>query len=34
MKQRMNIGTVAPQGYQAMLGLEKYLHAAVPGPCA
>lgn len=27
MKQRMNIGTVAPQGYQAMLGLEKYLHA-------
>ena len=26
MKQRMNIATAAPGGYQAMLGLEKYLH--------
>jgi AhpD family alkylhydroperoxidase len=26
MKQRMNIATVAPRGFQAMLGLEQYLH--------
>jgi AhpD family alkylhydroperoxidase len=26
MKQRMNIAAVAPGGFQAMLGLEKYLH--------
>ncbi|QRN97563.1 carboxymuconolactone decarboxylase family protein [Archangium violaceum] len=26
MEQRFNMGAVAPAGYQAMLGLEKYLH--------
>ncbi|MGK5677006.1 carboxymuconolactone decarboxylase family protein [Micromonospora sp. URMC 106] len=29
--QRMNIAKVAPEGYQAVLGLEKYIHANVDG---
>ncbi|MEV4416043.1 carboxymuconolactone decarboxylase family protein [Catellatospora sp. NPDC049609] len=26
MSQRMNVGELAPEGYRAVLGLEKYLH--------
>lgn len=29
--QRINIAKVAPEGYQAVLGLEKYIHANVDG---
>ncbi len=31
MNQRMNLGEIAPEGYRAVLGLEKYLHKSLDG---